>query len=110
MIVREFGINGDKRLRYNLLEGSGSNLSEMVGQRIPVKAYLIVENEDAQTGEKKKSLKVLTEDGEIVGTNSGSFIAGMERFLECMESDECTEMEVTKQRSKAGRDYLTFKA
>ena len=109
-IVREFGVNGDKRVRYNLIEAKGGRLSDMVGQRIPVKAYVLIEDEDKETGERRKSLNVLTEDGEIVGTNSRSFIEGFERFLTCMESDECTEFEVCHAKSRAGRTYLTFKA
>lgn len=109
-ILKEFGINGDKRIRYNLVEAKGGKLSDMVGQRIQVKAYVLIEDIDRETGEARKGLNVLTEDGEVVGTNSQSFIAGFERFLECMESDECTEFEVCNARSRAGRTYLTFKA
>ena len=109
-IVREYGVNGDKKLRYNMVEAAGMNLSEMVGQRFGVKAYLIVEAEDLATNEIRKSLKIVSEDGEIIGTNSQSFITSFERFLDCMESDECTEMEVVQMKSKAGRNYLRFKA
>ena len=109
-ILKEFGINGDKKLRYNLCKGSGQNMSDMVGQRLAVKAYILMEDADQQSGELVKSLKVLTEDDEIVGTRSQSFIAGFEDFLTCMESDECTEMEICQRRSKAGRNYITFKA
>ena len=109
-IVKEFGINGDKRVRYNLIEAKGGRLSDMVGQRIGVKAYVLIEEPDRETGEMRKTLNVLTEDGEVVGTNSRSFIEGFEKFLVCMESDECTEFEVCNARSRAGRTYLTFKA
>ena len=106
-IIREYGINGDKRLRYNLTEGGGQSISEMIGQRLQIKAYVLfdVENQDEETN---RILKVLTEDGEIVGTSSGSFISGFERFLDCMESDECTEFEIGQRTSKAGRKYLQF--
>ena len=106
-IVRESGINGDKRLRYNLTEGAGQSISEMIGQRLQIKAYVLIETEN-QDAETQRILKLLTEDGEIVGTSSGSFIAGFERFLDCMESDECTEMEIGQRTSKAGRKYLQF--
>lgn len=109
-ILKEYGINNDKRMRYNLSEAQGTNLSEMVGQRIQVKAYILIEDTDPTTGEPRKSLKVLSDDGEIIGTRSQSFIAGFEKFLVCMESDECTEFEVAQARSHAGRNYLTFKA
>ena len=109
-VLKEYGINGDKRARYNLMEATGGNLSDCVGQRIQIKAYILVEDVDVSTGETRKALKILTPEDEIIGTRSDSFIAGFERFLTCMESDECTEFEVVQQRSKQGRNYLTFKA
>ena len=109
-ILKEYGINGDKRMRYNLLEAPGTNLNEMIGQRLNIKAYLLVYDTNPETGEPRKSLKVITDDGEIIGTRSISFISGFERFLACMETDECTEFEVGQARSKAGRNYLTFRA
>lgn len=109
-ILREYGINGDKRLRYNLSETIGTNLSEMVGQRLTVKAYLLIEETDPQTNETRKGLKILTDDNEVVGTRSQSFINGFEKFLECMETDAIDELEVAQGRSRAGRNYLMFKA
>ncbi len=108
-IVREYGINGDKKLRYNLVEASGASMNEMIGQRIQVRAYALIEQTN-KDGEETKILKVITTDGEICGTGSPSFIAGFERFLECMESDQVDEFEISSARSKAGRQYLTFKA
>ncbi len=109
-IIREYGINGDKRLRYNLTEASGTNLSEMVGQRIQIKAYILFEDVDHTTNEPRKGLKLLSDDDEFIGTRSQSFIAGFERFLDCMETDECSELEVSQGTSRQGRKYLTFKA
>ena len=65
-IVREYGINGDKRLRYNLTDGAGQSISEMIGQRLQIKAYVVIETEN-QDAETQRILKLLTEDGEIVG-------------------------------------------
>ena len=107
-IVREYGINGDKKLRYNLLEAAGTNLSDMNGQRVKITAYILTE--DTNGTETTKTLKMISEDGEFIGTRSQSFIAGFERFLACMESDECDEFEVVQMKSRNGRNYLTFKA
>lgn len=109
-IITEYGIDGDKKLRYNLSEASGTNLSDMVGQRVQVKAYILFEDTDPSTGEPRKGLKILDDEGEYIGTRSQSFIAGFERFLECMEGDPVTEFEVAQGKSRAGRNYLTFKA
>ena len=109
-VLREFGINGDKALRYNLCKAPGTNLSDMAGQRIQVKAYVLLESENAD-GQSFKALKFLTDDGEFVGTNSGPFIQGFEEFLDLMETDEITEFEAEKAKSrKSGRTFLSFKA
>ena len=108
-IIREYGINGDKKLRYNLVEASGASMNEMIGQRIQVRAYALIEQTN-RDGEESRVLKVITTDGEICGTGSPSFISGFERYLECMESDQVDEFEISSARSKAGRQYLTFKA
>ena len=107
-IIREYGVN-DKKLRYNLIKGSGTSIADMVGQRVEVAAYALIEVED-QNGDPVETLKVITKEGEIIGTRSKSFISGFCDFLDCMETDQCDEFEVVKVRSKAGRDYITFKA
>lgn len=108
-ILREYGIE-NKMDKYNLSNATGTNMSELIGQRIEVKAYLLVEDVDRNTGELKKALKVLTPDGDIIGTRSQSFIEGFETFLTFMETDEIHSMGVEQARSKAGRNYLTFRA
>ena len=75
------------------------------------KAYVIFENDPRTEGEEPtKVIKVLLEDGQIAGTTSKSFINSLERFLDCIESDDLDEMEVAQSKSKAGRPYLVFKA
>lgn len=108
-ILREYGIE-NKMDKYNLSEATGTNMSEMVGQRLEIKAYLLVEDTDRTTGEMKKALKVLTKDGDIVGTRSQSFIEGFEKFLTFMESNAIETFGIAQARSKAGRNYLTFVA
>ena len=106
-ILKEYGIS-DKKERYNLSVAPGKNMFELAGQRIEVKGYLLVEEVDHSTGEVKKVLKVMTTDGEIVGTRSQSYINGFENFLTFMETDVCESMGIGQQRSKAGRNYLVF--
>lgn len=106
-IIRQYGLDGDKRALYNLVHDTGANLSDMVGQRLAVAAYVIMETADSN-GEITRSLKVKTADGEIVGTTSRCFIGGFEEFLDVMETDEIGEFEVGQKRSKAGRNYIYF--
>ena len=108
-ILKEYGIE-NKKDRYNLSVAQGTNMSDMVGQRVEVKGYLLVQDVDPSTGELKKGLKVLTGDGDIVGTRSQSFINGFENYLLFMETDAIDSFEINEARSKAGRKYLTFKA
>lgn len=107
-ILHEYGINSDKKMRYNMMESqTGTNLSDMIGQTIEVKAYIIAEATNAD-GEIVKSLKIMTKDGDICGTRSASFIGGVERYIEYMETDEIDTMTIAQATSKAGRKYLQF--
>ena len=108
-ILRQYGINGDKRLLYNLTQTQDGRISEMVGQRIPVKAYLLYETEN-KDGEIIQVLKILTDENQIVSTGSAAFIRGVCDFLTCMETDELDEVEVIQKVSSAGRKYIAFKA
>ena len=111
-ILHEYGIGENKKLRYNMVEGAGPSLADYIGQRINVKCYVIFENPPKAEGEEPtKVIKILLDDDKtIVGTTSKSFINSFERYLECIESDECTEMEIQQMRSKSGRPYLIFRA
>ena len=108
-IVMEYTNGISKRDRYNLMTGTGHNLQEYAGQRIGIKAFMLIATPDSD-GEIVRRLKVLTDDGEIVGTASRPFIEGFVAFVECMGADEATEMEIEQRTSKAGRRYLAFKA
>ena len=110
-ILREYGIGDNKKLRYNILNAQGGNtISAMIGQRVEVQAYILIEETGWNTGVVVKTFKVLTTDGEYLGTRSGSFINGWENYLDCMESNELTKFEVGQGTSKAGRHYATFVA
>ena len=108
-ILRQFGINGDKRKLYNMTQLQEGSLADMIGQRVQICAYVLYES-DGSNGEPVQILRVVTDDGHIVGTASPSFIRGMCDFLDVMESDDLTEFEVVSRTSKQGRKYISFKA
>jgi len=108
-IIKQFGINGDKRKLYNLTQNQDIRISEMRGQRVKVVAYVIYEQIN-QDGEPAQVFKAITEDGQIAGTLSKAFIQGVLDFLTCMETDDLGEFEVVEKVSKAGRKYIAFKA
>ena len=108
-IIRQYGINGDKRKLYNLTQNQDIRISDMRGQRVKITAYVIFEKPN-QAGEVVRIFRAITEDGQIAGTASGAFIQGLTDFLDCMESDALEEIEVAEKMSKAGRKYIVFKA
>lgn len=97
-----------KKDRYNMSEAPGKNLSEMIGQRLEIKAYLLFEDIDSETGESKKTLKVMTTEGEVCGTRSKSFIEGFEKYLSFVDDEPLTTFAVDQKRSKNNRNYLVF--
>ena len=108
-ILKEYGIT-DNRERYNLSKAQGHNLADYVGQRIEVKAYLIVETTNDATGAITKSLKIMTPENEVIGTISRAFIDGFLEFTTFMDSDAVGSFEVEQKTAKNGRKYLSFLA
>lgn len=105
-IIREYGVES-KLDKYNLMVASGRNLNEFRGQTIEIRAYMIVE-ETTNDGELVKSLKVISKEGEVIGTRSKTYISGFETYLDFMETDELARMKVVPKPTKAGRTCLTF--
>lgn len=107
-ILHEYGIGENKKLRYNIMEyKSGINFSDMIGQRVDVAAYVIAEIAD-NNGEIKPVMKIKTKDGDICGTTSKAFIAGVERYLEFMETEVLEAFTIKQVASKSGRKYISF--
>lgn len=109
-MFREFGID-NPRDRYNMANSpAGGRLSDYVGQRLHVVAWLYVTSTNEETGETTRKLVVKTPEGEVIGTTSGAFIQGFMDFITLTESDDVGEFEVAQKVSKSGRKYCVFKA
>lgn len=108
-IIKQFGINGDKRTLYNMTQVQEGSIADHVGERVQIAAYVLYEME-GRDGDEVVILKVLTRDGKILGTVSAAFIRGFCDFLDVMESDEIADFEIVQKTSKAGRKYIAFKA
>lgn len=106
-IIKQYGIT-DKREKYNMLNAPGTSMSDLVGQKIQVEGYILMQDTNPKTGELVRTLKVKTKDGEYIGTRSDSFIEGMLLFLTMMETDELDTFEIGSKKSKAGRTYICF--
>ena len=108
-IIRQYGINDDKRKLYNLTQTQDLALTELVGQRIEIKSYVLYGTMNSE-GNPVQVLKLELDDGKIAATTSAAFIRGFCDFLDVMGSDEMTECEITQRLSKQGRKYIAFKA
>ena len=108
-IIRQYGINDNKRKLYNMTQTQDLVLTELVGQRIEIKSYVLYRTMNSE-GNPVQVLKLELDDGKIAVTSSVAFIRGFCDFLDVMGSDEMTECEVTQRLSKQGRKYIAFKA
>lgn len=110
-VLREYGVN-TKMDKYNLMIARGGNLMDYNGQRMDVRAYMLVE-EERDDGEIVKAFKAIVKDGdneEVVGTNSPVFIRGLETFLDFMESDELKTFMAVQKPTRNNKKCLTFNA
>lgn len=109
-IIKSAGLT-DKKAEYNIVNARGGKLSDHVGERINIKAFAYIERVNTD-GAVTVSFICETIDGEYLGTNSRSFIDGLDTYLGIFgEGDLLTEgFEVEQAASKSGRHYITFKA
>ena len=98
--------NIDRKTLYVMTTGNGTKrLSDCVGQKIEIDCYVIYDREN-QDGTIAHVLSIKTKDGDIVGTNSRSFVEGFENAVDVLGSD-FTAFSVGQHRSKTGHNYLT---
>lgn len=110
-VIREYGISS-KLDKYNLMIARGGNLMDYNGQRMNVRAYMIVEDthEDGEIVKAFKAIVVDGDDEQTVGTNSPVFIHGLETFLDFMETDELKTFVPVQKLTRTGKRCLTFEA
>lgn len=98
--------NIDRKTLYVMTCGRGTKrLSDCVGQKIDIDCYVIYDREN-QDGTIAHVLSIKTKDGDIVGTNSRSFVEGFENAVDVLGND-FTAFCVGQYRSKSGHNYLT---
>ena len=110
-VLREYGISS-KLDKYNLMIARGGNLMDYDGQRMNVRAYMLVEDthEDGEIVKAFKAIVVYGDNEEIVGSNSPVFIRGLETFLDFMETDELKTFVPVQKLTQKGKRCLTFQA
>lgn len=98
--------NIDRKQLYVMTTGTGTKrLSDCVGQTLEIDKFVIYNRENAD-GSVSHVLSILTKDGDIVGTNSRSFVEGFESAAEVL-GDDFTKFVVGQHRSKSGHNYLS---
>ena len=97
----------DRRTSYKIMNSNEAcKMSDAEGSVLDVKAWVIYNDTDEKTGEIKKVVSLMTDDGEIFGTISGTFIREFEKIADHC-GNHCGSIKVISGTSKAGRTYIT---
>ena len=105
-VIKMYPEDMDKREEYKLMySNSAQNMSDAEGSVLKPTAWVLHEDV-TPTGEIKKAVTLITEDGEIFGTISEPFINAFERIADFFDG-EIGEIMVVSGTSKAGRTYIT---
>lgn len=106
-VIKQFPENMDKRTSYKLMNSNEvQKMSDAEGSILETKAWIIFMDEDSKNGEPKKVIAILTEDDEIFGTISETFIREFEKMVDHFGS-EIGAIKVVGGKSKAGRNFIT---
>lgn len=106
-VIRKYPEDMSTREAYKLMNSNETKkMSDAEGSVLNPKAWIMYEDVTAKTGEIKKVVSLITEDGEIFGTISESFINAFERIVDFFDG-EVGEIKVVSGVSKAGRTYIT---
>lgn len=88
---------------------NATKMKEVAGQRLEIAAFAVYEDVDKKTGELHNILAIQTPEGDVIATNSRTFI---DEFTKMVDFFGCYDMqvkaiEVITGTSKNGRDYIT---
>ena len=105
-VIRKYPEDMSKRDEYKLMNSNETKkMSDAEGSVLNPKAWIVYEDVTA-TGESKKVVSLITEDGEIFGTISETFVNDFERIVDFFDG-EVGEIKVSSGVSKAGRTFIT---
>ena len=97
-----------KKQIFNVTNGQSEKLSTFDGVMITIKDYLLYEDLNQQ-GQQQKLLALVTEDGDIMTTNSSTVIRTFERMLEQEFELPIADVMVISGTTKAGRTFYDLK-
>ena len=97
-----------KKQIFNITNGQSDKLSGFDGVMITIKDYLLYEDKNQQDQD-QKLLALITEDGDILTTNSSTVIRTFERMLEQGFDVPIADVMIVSGQTKAGRTYYDIK-
>ena len=108
MIIKSYPENINKATLYAMTSGKQSEkMSDYAGEELDLKAYVLYDATDAETGENKRVLSVLLSDNRIVSTISKSFLEEFTKIAEIWGCENLPPLQVYQMTSKKGRSYIT---
>ena len=106
-IIKSFPEDMSQREAYKLMKSPEvKKMSDAEGSVIEVKQWLKYSDTDLKTGEIKEILTVCTEDGEMFGTVSTTFMREFDDIVKFF-GDDVGAIRVVSGKSKAGRTFIT---
>lgn len=103
IIEASAGLN--KRQIFSITQGSGvQKLKDNDGRQFDIVDYIIYEDADSKTGEMRELLAFVTDDGDIIGTNSPTVIRTFRALKEQFELP-FTDIKIVSDVSKNGRTF-----
>ena len=107
-VIKMYHEDMGKRESYRIMNSNETKkMLDADGSELEVKAWVIYEDDpDEKTGDIKKVLTIMTEDDEIFGTISPTFIKEFEKIAKYF-GDDVGSIKVITGTSKSGRTYVT---
>lgn len=97
----------DQRSIYKLVKSAEVHkMVDAAGSELEVVKYVIFDDTDSKTGEVKEVLTIETEDGEMFGTISPTFIREFKDIVKFFDG-EVGNIKVITGTSKGGREFVT---
>lgn len=106
-VVKKFPEDMDPRTEYKLLKALSKKMSDAADSVIEVKAWIVFNDADFNTGEEREVLTIETVDGEIFSTISSIFMREFNDIVKHFGSDVGAIRVIEGVSRRSGRKYLT---
>lgn len=106
-VVKKFPEDMDARTEYKLIKALSKKMSDAADSVIEVKAWIVFNDVDYNTGEQREVLTVETQDGEIFSTISSVFMREFNDIVKHFGLDVGAIRVIEGISRRSGRKYLT---